>query len=311
MNSIILRAPAKVNTFLKVVGRRDDGYHELEMVMVPLSLHDTVILEKSSGEISFSQEGLSDEGMKGEKNLCSKIASLFKHESGTTFGVKIHLIKRIPLAAGLGGGSSDAASVLMGLNLLWDVKWDRDRLSQLGCRLGADIPFFCYGKPSFVHGIGDKVEPVENFPNLSILLINPGISLSTRTVYENFDLRLTATDGDASVRRICDPNFGRVFKGLEDVCSSLTNDLESVAIKFYPEIQEIKDYLVNSGAKGVMMSGSGSTVFGIFDNMEEVSAANEALPRLHWTGYAVKYDPSLNFLGGNYGDHRSESFSSE
>lgn len=266
MNRVLVKAPAKVNIILKVLGRRPNGYHDLQMVMVPLTLADDIELEEMNLGVEFVAVGESDEGMKGEGNLVVKAAKSLAQASGAKKGVKITLKKNIPVAAGLGGGSSDAAAVLRGLNRLWGLNWSNDRLSEVGAKLGADVPFFCHGRPAFVEGIGDKVTPYESFPNLSFLLINPGFAVPTPWVYKEWDFRLTRGPSDARVRPL--------FAGFSDVAVSLENDLEEVTIPAYPELARIKKMLLDNGAEGALMSGSGPTVFAVF---EKVSMRDKVL----------------------------------
>lgn len=274
MHPVTLAAPAKVNLILRVVGRRDDGYHDLEMVMVPLSLADEITLAPIASGIEFYLDGEGDGGMVGERNLAWRAARLMQEAAGRSDGVEITLRKHIPVAAGLGGGSSDAAAVLKGLSRMWGLGWSPARLADLGKRLGADVPFFCYEGPAFVEGIGDRVEPYRKFPSLLFLLINPGFSVSTPWVYQQWDLQLTPKRSDARVRPL--------FEVFCDVISSLQNDLERVTIPAHPEVSAIKRFLMDSGAAGALMSGSGPTVFGVF---EEDSARERALAATRTKGW--------------------------
>jgi 4-diphosphocytidyl-2-C-methyl-D-erythritol kinase len=258
MKTVEIKAPAKVNTFLRVVGRRPDGYHELEMIMVPLTLADDLSLTLTPSGVELEVEGVSDPGMQGEGNLAYRAANALFQEAGVEGGVRIRLKKNIPVAAGLGGGSSDAAAVLRGLNRLLGLDWSASRLASIGGRLGADVPFFCYGGPAHVQGTGDQVEPLDGFPNVHFLLVNPGFSVSTPWVYKQWDLRLTPQSSGATVRPL--------FQVVSDVVDSLHNDLEAVTIPAYPEVAEIKKELLDRGATGALMSGSGPTVFGVFEN---------------------------------------------
>lgn len=269
MSNIRVKAPAKVNLLLRVVGRRDDGYHDLEMVMVPLSLADELEVEEASSGIELVVDGARDKGMVGERNLAWRAAAAMQAEAGRREGVRIRLQKRIPVAAGLGGGSSDAAAVLRALNLLWGLSWPPERLAEIGGSLGADVPFFCFGRPAYVEGIGDRVRPYEHFPNLLFLLINPGFPVLTPWVYRQWDLQLTPKKGDVRVRPL--------FQTFRDVISSLHNDLEAVTIPAHPELFEIKKFFMDAGAQGALMSGSGPTVFGVFESEGVRGAALEEL----------------------------------
>ena len=274
MKTVEIKAPAKVNTFLRVVGRRPDGYHELEMVMVPLTLADDLSLTLTPSGIGLEVEGASDPGMQGEGNLAYRAAKALFQEAGVEGGVRIRLKKNIPVAAGLGGGSSDAAAVLRGLNRLLGLDWSASRLASIGGRLGADISFFCYGGPAHVQGIGDQVEPLDGFPNVHFLLVNPGFSVSTPWVYKQWDLRSKALSDPRPLDRriegltpqISGATVRPLFQVVSDVVDSLHNDLETVTIPAYPEVAEIKKELLDRGATGALMSGSGPTVFGVFEN---------------------------------------------
>ncbi len=274
MNKIAVKAPAKVNTVLRVVGRRPDGYHDLQMVMVPLTLCDELTLTSIPSGIELSIDGSSDTGMEGEKNLACRAARAMQAAAGISRGVRIDLIKKIPIAAGLGGGSSDAAAVLRGLNELWGLAWPSSKLAEIGASLGADVPFFCYVGPSYVEGTGDRVTPYESFPNLSFLLINPGFAVSTPWVYKQWDLQLTVEPAGARVRPL--------FQGVSDVLTSLHNDLERVTIPAHPEIEVIKAALMEAGASGALMSGSGPTVFGAFADVAARNVARERLENGRW-----------------------------
>jgi len=269
MKEMILKAPAKVNTLLRVVGLRDDGYHDLEMVMVPLSLCDEIALTEIPAGIELVVDGTQDAGMAAEKNLAWRAARALLDATGAKRGVRIELTKNIPVAAGLGGGSSDAAAVMKGLNRLWGLDLPVDKLCTIGGRLGADVPFFCHARPAYVEGMGERVSVYESFPKLALLLINPGFAVSTPWVYKQWDLQLTHNTPGATVRPL--------FQVVSDVVVSLHNDLERVTIPAHPEIAVIKDALTDVGASGVLMSGSGPTVFGIF---KDGRARDEASTRL-------------------------------
>jgi 4-diphosphocytidyl-2-C-methyl-D-erythritol kinase len=271
---ITVDAPAKVNTYLKVLRKRPDGYHDLEMVMVPLTLCDRISIEEIQDGVEFELIGEGDAGMRGADNLACRAARLFKEEFSIKAGVRIALEKNTPIAAGLGGGSSDAAAVLIALNKLWAAGLQPADLARLGKRLGADVPFFCFKGPAFVEGIGDKVTPYRSFPKLSFILINPGLAVSTKWVYGQLGFGLTENRSDDRVP----PHF-QVFS---DVTAELYNDLEAVTIKAFPEIRTIKETLMGLGAGGALMSGSGPTVFGIFENEEERNSAASQIKNEKW-----------------------------
>ncbi|NJC88253.1 MAG: 4-(cytidine 5'-diphospho)-2-C-methyl-D-erythritol kinase [Desulfuromonas sp.] len=268
-------APAKVNLILDVLGKRPDGYHDVAMLMVRLSLHDRVRVALSSGDqITVDCPGL--ELAAGEQNIAARAARLFLDHAGRQTGVDICIDKRIPAAAGLGGGSSDAAAVLMALNDLLATDLSRSELQALGVRLGADVPFFLCGETvAWATGIGEVLEPWHGLPPCWLVLVNPGFAVSTAWVYQN--LGLTHCRHMSKI-----PRFP---ERMADLAQLLRNDLEAVTSARYPEIAGIKAQLVKAGALGVLMSGSGPTVFGVFAGQAaaENAAAQLALGNGWWT----------------------------
>jgi len=256
--------PAKVNLRLKVLGRRPDGYHELVTVMQPLSLADELIL-------SLVPEGLSlacdaPELPQEEENLVWRAAVAFLEAAGLKLGLRLTLAKRIPLAAGLGGGSSDAAGTLLALNAAAGHPLSHAELHRLASRLGADVPFFLQLRPQMARGIGTDLEPVD-LPPFWYVLLNPGFSISTRWVYENLDL--TALN---KVNR----EAGDAWK-VEELRSWVANDLETVTCRRYPELKDYMQALARQGALAQGMSGSGPTIFGLFPEAEAALQAARAL----------------------------------
>ena len=257
-DSLVIVAPAKVNLTLHILGKRPDGYHELDTVMQKLDLADTVTLRRLNQpgiQLSCPGSGLPED----TSNLVWQAAVAFLKEVGLAneCGVSIILEKKIPIAAGLGGGSSDAASVLTGLNRLFQTEISEETLLRLGKSLGADVPFFVVSHPA-VHatGIGDKMTPQKGLDNCTLLLVNPGFSVSTAWVYENFTLTRTDKDSklsDSPGNDSVDAKFCALF-----------NDLEAVTVQQYPELEDIKRFMLANGASGALMSGSGPTVFGVF-----------------------------------------------
>jgi len=265
MPSLTLACPAKVNLFLKVVRRRPDGYHDLVSVMQPLTLADELTLTLTGEEVHLDCDHPTlprDDG-----NLAVQAARRFQQELGRPFGVQLRLTKHIPLAAGLGGGSSDAAGVLTGLNELTGRPLTEAVLHRLGTRLGADVPFFLGSGPALARGIGADLSPLR-LPPYWFVLINPGFPVDTGWVYRN--LRL---DGD----RLSEDNLlAAVRGGLQqpDNLTWLANDLETVTLAQYPEIAAWKTTLGHQGARAALMSGSGPTIFGIF--ADDTAAAHAA-----------------------------------
>jgi len=272
-----LLAPAKINLCLHVLSRRSDGYHELVMLMQRVSLFDELEIRlNGSGRVELQCEGVAL--APGEENLVVRAARALLRATGSRHGVEIGLQKRIPVAAGLGGGSSDAAAVLLGLNRFAGLGCTRRQLMEIGLTLGADVPFFVLEQAAWATGIGEKLDPVVDLPQVSYVLVNPGIPVSTAWVYQN--LRLTPKGDPARLRE-----FPRTAEGLVRL---LHNDLESVTVARHPEIDEIKARLMSQGALGCLMSGSGATVFGLFSGRAEADAAVLALQgEPGWRVFAV------------------------
>lgn len=256
--SLHLLAPAKINLFLHVLGRRPDGYHDLETWMQKLDLVDEITLHiRKDGKIDLACDDQSLPADAG--NLAWKAAEMFFSASrrGKGCGVDIHLEKRIPIAAGLGGGSSDAGTVLRGLNAYFDSEFSENELLAMALRLGADVPFFVTGHDAVLAGgVGEIMQPVPALAGYSFLLINPGFSVSTRWVFEN--LALTRRYKKSKL-----PGFQKCTSGSLPL-DELINDLEQVTLVRHPEIEDMKKTLIAAGAKAAMMSGSGPTVFGVF-----------------------------------------------
>lgn len=268
-----IRTPAKVNLCLRVVGKRDDGYHLLDTVMVPVGLYDEIEITRPKMR-KPGKRGLTvtcDHPMvpRGEKNLANQAASLLLGQEGVHGPVHIHIRKRIPVGGGLGGGSSDAAATLHGLNRLFRLGCDRREILSLAASLGADVPFFIYGRPARAQGIGDRLRPIPSFPRIWMVILYPGFPVSTRWVYQHLDFKLTKGIENTSIKfSLEDPERLKRF---------LVNDLEKVAIRRYPRITFLKERLIQEGAAGALMSGSGSSVFGIFPALQ---GAREAFYRL-------------------------------
>lgn len=259
--SASVAAPAKLNLGLRIVGRRSDGLHELESVFVPLDLADTLELEvRPEPGVRLELTGADESLPRGRDNLAARAARAFLDAGGLREGVWLRLGKRIPVAAGLGGGSSDAGAVLRGLRTLFPNAVPPGRLADLALELGADVPFFLAPRPARVGGVGERIEPLDAFPRLTLLLANPGIALSTREVFRAFDAlgaTLTPSKPISTLR--------------------LDNDLEPAAVRLCPPIARLRERLRSVGAEAVGMTGSGPTVFGLFpDEGHAAEALREA-----------------------------------
>lgn len=261
-------SPAKVNLFLYVLRRRADGYHDLFSLMCRIGLYDEILLNPASATIALRCSDPSlpvDDG-----NLAFRAARRFYEALGRSGGVEIRLVKRIPVGAGLGGGSSNAASVLLGLNHLHDAPLSPDRLIAIGRSLGADVPFFLFQSPALASGIGDRLETFSAIPSLTALVVSPPFTVSTRMVYQSLNLRLTNPQ-----KR---PTRAHLKKTAFTPALHLYNDLEAVTLALHPELGTIKNLLVDRGALGALMSGSGPSVFGLFADPEAARKATDALP---------------------------------
>ncbi|MFH1035713.1 MAG: 4-(cytidine 5'-diphospho)-2-C-methyl-D-erythritol kinase [Pseudomonadota bacterium] len=262
---ITLTAPAKVNLNLMVLGRRSDGYHELMTLMQPLSLADELVIDDQASGLEFS----CDDPALLENNLVTRAARAYFQALGREPRARLRLIKRVPVAAGLGGGSSDAAAALLGLNVLHGQALAPQRLLELARGLGADVAFFLGGVTALCSGVGDRVRPWPQFPLLDYVLVNPGIAVSTAWVYGQFDLAWTNRRERNRISR--SPNRS-LPKG-----EILVNDLELVTVGAHPELDLIKQALLEEGAWGALMSGSGPTVFGVFAEAQAADRAARSL----------------------------------
>jgi 4-diphosphocytidyl-2-C-methyl-D-erythritol kinase len=269
-----IRAPAKINLGLRVVGKRSDGYHLLDTVMVPVSLYDDIKIssprsaaKRRSARLTVTCDHPLVPG--GKKNIVYQAAARFLEEYGIDREVHIDIVKRIPVGAGLGGGSSDAAATLLGLNRLFHIQSPVRKLLQLAASLGADVPFFIRGVPARATGVGERLSPLTTLPRFWLVILYPEIVVSTAWVYNNARLKLTKPTAKTSITTLLrNPEFGRL----------LVNELEPVAIARYPRVGALKEKLIEAGAGGALMSGSGSAVFGIFSSLAK---ARQAFNRLH------------------------------
>jgi 4-diphosphocytidyl-2-C-methyl-D-erythritol kinase len=283
---IALRAPAKINLNLRVLGRRPDGYHELESLIQLVGLYDDVTIRPRRRGIVVTVGGADLPA--GPGNLAYDAAAALAHEARGAAGASIDLSKRIPLGAGLGGGSSDAAAVLVGLNRLWRLRWPRRRLAELGAALGSDVPVFFFGPTAWVTGRGERVTPVPHLrPSAAgpvpcwAVLVNPGFPVSTRWAFKALDRALRLTNPEAAYK------MGRFSKAPHDAVWSTANDLERVTAGRHPVIEEMKTRLLKAGAGAARMSGSGPTVFGMFTTRAEAVQACGALAP-SWQRWVVR-----------------------
>jgi 4-diphosphocytidyl-2-C-methyl-D-erythritol kinase len=271
MQSITLKAPAKINLCLSVLGRRPDGYHDVEMLMQMVGLYDEVTVAAHNGiGVRFSCD--SDAIPPGEDNIAWKAGHALLKRAGREAGITITIRKAIPVAAGLGGGSSDAAAVLAAANEVLGIGLNREQLAGIGAKLGMDVPFFFYGPTALAQGRGERLTELTPLPKLQILLVNPGFETSTAWVYKNLNLRLTKKVDCNKILRLA----------VRNIASGLHNDLETVTAAAHPVIHRIRQSLLEQGAAGVLMSGSGPTVFGIFETGTGCMTAAENLSNRGW-----------------------------
>lgn len=267
MDNISLKALAKINLGLDVVRRRDDGYHEVRMIMQTINLFDRLEIKKIKESAIKIHTNLFFLPV-NENNLVYKAAKLLIDEFGIQEGVSVELTKKIPVAAGMAGGSTDAAAMLFGMNRLFGLGLSKKQLMERGVKIGADVPYCIMRGTALAEGIGDKLSPLPEMVKCPVLIAKPQISVSTKFVYQNLKL------DDKTVH----PDIDRLIedirnKDLKAVSDHIGNVLESVTIPNYPVISQIKEQMMDSGAVGSMMSGSGPTVFGLFDDSRTAQLA--------------------------------------
>jgi 4-diphosphocytidyl-2-C-methyl-D-erythritol kinase len=267
MESITKRAYAKINLGLDVLGKRQDGYHEVSMIMQSVNLYDTLTIRKYNGgdiRLKANLPWLPTD----HRNLVYKAAKLFQETLHINEGIQITLNKKIPVSAGMAGGSSDAAATLTGLNQLFEGGLSDDKLKEMGVKLGADVPYCIQLGTALSEGIGERLTPLRPMPNCHILLVKPDISVSTKYVYEHLNLSGDVTHPDIPGM------LAAIEKGnLRQLTLLMDNILQTVTIKEYPIIEEIKTKMREQGALTALMSGSGPTVFGIYDSLPAAKAA--------------------------------------
>ena len=266
-------SPAKINLFLHITGKRPDGYHNLLSLICCINLYDTLYINLGADKTSVTCTH--PDVPLDKTNIALKAASTFLKAINIDKAVGIHITKRIPVGAGLGGGSSNAAAVLLALNYYYDHPCSMDKLISMGLSLGADVPFLIFRKPAVVSGIGEKLESFHGLSNRHILLIYPGFSISTAEIFKKYDLRLTKTKNKNKINLF--------VKDKNKIESLLWNDLEKIAATEYPEIYDVKKALLSQGAQGVLMTGSGSAVFGLFSDFSRAKTACDAISRnINW-----------------------------
>ena len=274
--SITVKAPGKLNLHLRITGKRTDGYHEIESLFVPVALWDTLNISKAKRGLKVSCTGR--ELPEGPENLVYRAARSFFEKTGIGGGARISLVKEIPISSGLGGGSSDAAATLKGLNTLWDGPLPGKDIEELALSLGADVPFFLFQGPAIARGIGELLEPVSGFPLFWYVIVSPVLAVSTAWAYGQVRLKLTVGGNKDTIQL-----FNAATLKIPDL---LYNDLESVTLGKYPFLCSIKESLLALGALGALMTGSGPSIFGVFDSGHNAHEAGETLGT-RWPNYDV------------------------
>ena len=273
VDAIKRKAYAKINLSLDVVGRLENGYHLVRMIMQTIDLCDELIFERTSGEITIEcdRKDLSV----GEDNLIYKAILLMKELYGLDGGVRVHLKKRIPMAAGMAGGSSDAACTLKAVNDLYGLGLSEERLRQIGKKLGADVPYCVMGGTALSEGIGEILTSIAPMPDCTLLVAKPDIDVSTKYVYEQIDKKEIKDHPDVDGMKTA------IERGdVREIAGLLGNVLQEVTIEKHPIVQTIKNVMTEGGALGSLMSGSGPSVFGIYENEALAKATGEKIREL-------------------------------
>lgn len=260
-------APAKLNLLLKITGLRNNGYHEIVSVFVPVALYDSLRIGKRGRGLEVHCDGR--ELPRGEENLVHRAATCFFKNTGINEGAEIRLTKSIPVSSGLGGGSSDAATTLLGLNQLWGSPLTKGELEGIALSIGADVPFFLLRKPAVARGIGEILSPIDGLFSFWYVIVSPHIMVSTAWVYSKVKLELTKKENLNIIH-----SLGKADTNIPDI---LSNDLEKVTFGKYPFLRSIKTSLIELGALGSLMSGSGPSIFGLFNSEKKAQEAGKML----------------------------------
>jgi 4-diphosphocytidyl-2-C-methyl-D-erythritol kinase len=258
---LVLESPAKINLNLEVLGQRGDGFHAIRSLLVPVSLHDTVTFVPGGRKFVFhGGQGTP----KDEKNLAYRAVKVLSQKTGVRHGLDLRIVKRIPVAAGLGGGSSNAATVLRGLNDLWDLRLSGPELERIGLELGSDVPFFLRGGACIATGRGELLEPVDHRVPIELVLVSPALKVTSEWAYGHIPAELTRSGSSTSMVKVALAS-GRV----ELLAPHLVNDLEGAVLPEHRIVKDAKKKLMAAGCLGALMSGSGPTVFGIAEDAEK------------------------------------------
>jgi 4-diphosphocytidyl-2-C-methyl-D-erythritol kinase len=273
---VILKAPAKINLFLEITGKRPDGYHDIESIMQTVSLYDEISAEETrNGEISVECD---DNNIpSGSGNIAYKAAKALKERFGIQKGVKIRIKKEIPLGAGLGGGSSDAGAVIKALLRVWNIKSSKEELEKIAAKIGADVAFFLTCGTALCKGIGEIVTPLKSIRKMPLVLVNPRFGVPTAAVYKKVKFPLTNQRRINKIKTLIESGS---FNG-DNASGACFNRLEEFVFPDYPEIEKIRNLLAQLGCAGIM-SGSGATVFGIFGSQSQSEMIKAKLKESRW-----------------------------
>ncbi|MDU2197655.1 MAG: 4-(cytidine 5'-diphospho)-2-C-methyl-D-erythritol kinase [Peptostreptococcaceae bacterium] len=283
MNSIELKSRAKINLSIDVLGKRVDGYHLVEMIMQTIDLYDIIKIEELETEEIIIKSNTSDIPL-NENNIVYKAAELIRDNFNIKRGIEIFIEKNIPIAAGMAGGSSNAAAILVGLNKLWNLNLSEKELKELGFKLGADVPFCIEGKAALAEGVGEELTYIKGLPDdISILVCKPELFVSTKEVYGGLDLKNIKNRPDNQYLIKCLEN-----NEIELLSKNMVNVLETVTSKKHTEISDIEKIMNENKALGSMMSGSGPTVFGLYKNEEDALKGKKELLKKYKQVYVVK-----------------------
>lgn len=280
-NRAVARSYAKINLTLDVLGRRADGYHDVEMIMQTVSLFDLIIIDKTYSNIvvNTNLKYLPN----NDKNIAYKAAKLFLEKTGARGGVRIMIHKNIPVAAGLAGGSGNGAAVLCAMNKLFNADFSVEELCEMGAQLGADVPYCIVGGTQLASGIGEVLKPLPDMKKSTILIVKPPINVSTGTVYEQIDNAPIETRPDT------EKIIGALTDGdIKTVAENMCNVMESVTETMYPVIGGIKKKMLLNGASGAVMSGSGPSVFGIFEDENKAKLSHDSFAHQYRDVFLVK-----------------------
>lgn len=278
---MLLKAYAKINISLDIVGKRKDGYHLLKMIMQTIDLYDLISISsiESGIKLSCDKQYIPTD----EKNIAYMAAKLFMDTYNIKSGISIEINKNIPVAAGLAGGSTDAAAVLKAMRDIFNIDASDEKLMKLGLKLGADVPYCILGGTALCEGIGEKITPLKSFKDKILVLVKPNFGVSTKEVYKNFDIERVFKHPDTDVLISAMEN-----NDLEFVSKNMKNLLENVTIKKYNVLKNIKDSMIRYGALGSMMSGSGPTIFGFFDDMLKAQLCFESIKEKYEEVYITR-----------------------